>query len=256
MRARQPNFSSDGTKLVVNGEGGGRENIWEYNADGSGGRPVSDFATDQHPFYNPDANSLVVDNDKWLRSNQWLVYMRYGLNPGDRIQGLVVGENNVTDDIFDPDTPLFPLWAITHDIIFRGCDYWRQPGGGQDCGIWKKSQQFEPPVRLVSGTGIPTDTKDRKLIYMARPGGNWDVYVTSIDGGDGINITEGSTAEDGLGTISPNGQWVAFVSNREDGWGVWVAPVNGGAAQRMPINIPGWHNHYGGWTHERISWGP
>ena len=33
-RSRHPNFRLDGAALLVNGEGGANENIWEYNADG------------------------------------------------------------------------------------------------------------------------------------------------------------------------------------------------------------------------------
>jgi Tol biopolymer transport system component len=90
---------------------------------------------------------------------------------------------------------------------------------------------------------------------MSRATGNWDVYVTSINGGGGVNITN-NAADDGLGTLSPDGQWVAFVSNRDGRWGVWAAPAGGGTAQRLPIDIPSWVNEYGGWTVERISWGP
>lgn len=40
-RSRQPNFRPDGTALVVNGEGGANENVWEYNVDGSPIRAIS-----------------------------------------------------------------------------------------------------------------------------------------------------------------------------------------------------------------------
>jgi Tol biopolymer transport system component len=89
---------------------------------------------------------------------------------------------------------------------------------------------------------------------MSQATGNWDVYVTSIGGGSSVNITN-NPDDDGLGAISPDGKWVAFVSNRDGRWGVWVVPINGGTAERLPIDIPGWIGSYGGWTVERISWG-
>jgi Tol biopolymer transport system component len=90
---------------------------------------------------------------------------------------------------------------------------------------------------------------------MTRKDGNWEVYAMGIGGGPATNLSN-NPADDGLGTISPDGQWVAFVSSREGRWGVWVAPINGGEAQRLPIDIPGWVGGLGGWTVERISWGP
>lgn len=247
FRAHQPNFSSDGTKLIVNGED--RGHIWEYNADGSGERRITDFAGDQHPFYNPDSNSLTFDNGQVLSKNQWQAFVRYGLSLGDEYLSLKVG----LWDIFNYDTPLFPLWAADHAIIFRGCNTW-QPNGGQTCGIWRKAQDSSSPNPLISDTtGIPTDTQGNMLVYMSYNDGNWEVYLTTINGGQQTNLTQ-NPAEDGLGTISPDGRSVAFVSNRGGRWGVWIIPINDGAAQGLPfIKIQGWPEE---WTNERISWGP
>jgi hypothetical protein len=248
--AHQPNLSSDGTRVVVNGEGSGSENVWEYNVDGSGGRDVSGFAVDAHPFYNPDGNSIVLDSDN-LFGIGWQIFLRYGLSPDDRRLELKVGKQSV---ILDSNTPLFPLWDRDHNIIFRGCDYWQLPAGGQTCGIWKKAQNQSPPYAFISDPGaIPTDTKGDKVIYMSRISGNWEVYVTSIGGGGGVNITT-NLAEDGLGTISPDGNWVSFVSNRDGRWGVWITSINGDKIQHLEfIEILGWPSE---WTYERLSWGP
>ena len=162
-------------------------------------------------------------------------------------------------DIFDGSTPMFPVWASDYSILFRACNYW-QDGG--TCGIWKADSGMTragrapetPPALIVADNAVPTDTKGGNLVYMSRATGNWDVYVTPIGGGSGVNITD-NPADDGLGTISPDGKWVAFVSNRDGRWGVWVVPTDGGAAERLPIDIPGWIDSYGGWTVERISWG-
>jgi len=89
---------------------------------------------------------------------------------------------------------------------------------------------------------------------MTRKDGNWEVYTMGVGGGPATNSSY-NPADDGLGAISPDGKWVAFVSNRDGRWGVWVVPISGGDAQRLPIDIPGWVGGYGGWTVERISWG-
>lgn len=261
-RSRQPNFRPDGAVLVVNGQGGEHENIWEYNADGSGGRPVSASSGDQHPFYNPDGNSIVYDNPELviakLSGTEWHIFVQYGLNPPD--PGTVAGDFILLGDIFDGSAPLFPVWASDYNILFRACNYW-QDGG--KCGIWKADSGMtraggapeNRPFFMVGDNAVPTDTKGGNVVYMTHATGNWDVYVTSINGGGGVNITN-HAADDGLGTISPDGKWVAFVSNRDGRWGVWVVPLSGGTAQRLAIDIPSWVNGYGGWTVERISWGP
>ncbi len=251
--ARQPNFRPDGLKLVVNGEGGGREDIWEYNPDGSGGRDIGDYGGDQHPFYNPDGNSISIDNNDQqnAQAQGWQIFMQYGLNPDDRREGLTISGNLILNS-----DPIFPLWDNQHHIIFRSCNYWAGVGG--TCSIWRKAQDRNPPIQIVDDYGIPTDTKKQVLIYMSSANGNWDVYLTSINGGPSRNLTEDTPFfQDGLGTISPDREWVAFVSNRDGRWGVWVVPSSGGSAERLLIDdISGWHEAKGGWTQERISWGP
>ncbi len=78
-------------------------------------------------------------------------------------------------------------------------------------------------------------------------------------GGPAINISASPTSNDGLPAISPDGQWVAFASDRDGGtWAIFVAPVTGGAAQKL-LNFPKgnpWGTGDREWINERISWGP
>jgi hypothetical protein len=261
-RSRQPHFRPDGGVLTVNGEGGSNENIWEYDLNGNPIRAISASPGDHHPFYNPDANSIVYDNPQLviakLSGTEWHVFVQYGLVAPDA--STVATDFVLLGDIFDGSTPMFPVWAADYSILFRACNYWRDGG---TCGIWKADSgmtlagrsEARAPAFLVGDNAVPTDTKAANLVYMSRAAGDWDVYVTSIDGGASVNITN-HPADDGLGALSPDGMWVAFVSDRAGRWGVWVAPVVGGAAERLPIDIPGWNSSYGGWTVERISWGP
>ena len=45
-------------------------------------------------------------------------------------------------------------------------------------------------------------------------------------------------SQDGLGTFSPDGKMVAFVSNRGGGWAVWVVKVDGTGLTKL-FNLPG-----------------
>ncbi|MDX1523280.1 MAG: hypothetical protein R3264_16765, partial [Anaerolineae bacterium] len=64
-------------------------------------------------------------------------------------------------------------------------------------------------------------------------------------------------AEDGLAVFSPDGTWIAFVSNRGGGWGAYITPSGGGPITRLPLEnlqfAAGGDRHS---TTERISWGP
>jgi hypothetical protein len=260
-KARQPNYRADGM-LAVNGEGGSHENIWQYNADGGGGAEVSASPGDNHPFWKLDGTGIVYDNPELNCSKrdcpEWHIFVQQGTNRPDT--PTVADKFILEGDIFG-DRPLYPVWASDDYILFRGCDIWPGGRGGSTCGIWRTPSWathglngFSVPAKLTGNDDIPTDTRYDKLIFMSRRDGNWEVYVTGITGGPATNLSN-HPADDGLGALSPDGKWVAFVSSR-DGWGVWVVPAGGGEAQRLPINIPVWGGGTRDWTNERISWGP
>lgn len=59
-----------------------------------------------------------------------------------------------------------------------------------------------------------------------------------------VQLTE-TGARNGQAAFSPDGERIAFVSNREDGWQVWVMPASGGEAERLtsvaePAGGPAW----------------
>ena len=260
--ARQPNFRSDGV-LAVNGEGGGADNVWQYTADGAAVGEVSASPGDNHPFWKADGSGIVYDNPEMVCAKiscpEWHVYVQAGANKPET--SAVSDKFILAGDIFR-DQPMYPLWASDDHILFRACDIWLGGSGGGTCGIWRTPSWatrdgtgFSVPANLTSNDDIPTDTKGDRLVYMSAKDGNWEVYVMGIAGGPATNLSDDS-ADDGLGTISPDGKWVAFVSNRGGSWGVWVVPINGGSATRVPIDDLAWGSGVRDWTNERMSWGP
>ena len=63
--------------------------------------------------------------------------------------------------------------------------------------------------------------------------GQKDILLQRIgEGGEPLNVTAGSEADDVQPAISPDGRWIAFRSEREGG-GIYIASVEGGAARRI-----------------------
>jgi tRNA A-37 threonylcarbamoyl transferase component Bud32 len=260
--ARQPYFRNDGV-VAVNGIGSGRDNIWTYNVDGSAAREISSSSGDAHPSWKQDGVGLVYDNPELVCAKsscpEWHIFVQQGESKPE--SGVVASKYIIGGDVFR-DQPMFPLWAADDYIIFRGCDIWQGGTGGGVCGIWRTPSWatadiggFSVPMKLTSNDDIPTDTQGDQLIFMSAKDGNWEVYVTSITGGAPTNLSN-NPAQDGLGTISPDGKWVAFASNRDGGWGIWAVPIGGGQAVRLPIEGLAWGGGDRDWTNERISWGP
>jgi Tol biopolymer transport system component len=62
--------------------------------------------------------------------------------------------------------------------------------------------------------------------------------------------------------VSPDGNWVAFVSDRDGAWGIWIVPRSGGEPEKIldfstiNTNPSPWGVGDRAWMFERISWGP
>lgn len=95
-----------------------------------------------------------------------------------------------------------------------------------------------PPTftRLTDQPGpelYPTLSPDgASLAYAGRSSGNWDVYLLRVGGKNPINLTEDSRADDTQPAFSPDGQRIAFRSERGGG-GIFVMGATGESVKRL-----------------------
>lgn len=86
----------------------------------------------------------------------------------------------------------------------------------------------EPDQELFPG--ISPDGKS--IIYASRAAGNWDIYLRRVGGKNPINLTKDSDADDTQPVYSPDGQRIAFQSDREGG-GLFVMESTGESVRRL-----------------------
>jgi hypothetical protein len=271
--ARQPNFRFDGQRLLINREGGGVENLFEYNLVDNTEKQVSDAPRDSHPFYDPQGNRVVYDNPELIRGSgegarQPFIFVQCSLLtphlefearcrdiPG---QAVLVPAGH-TGEIQGTQ----PVWTNDDMIVYTGCNTW---AGSKLCGIYivpsistrGLSDGFIPRQLTRETSDIPADTKGALITFSSHRDGNWEAYIMDLNGNNVTNLSNNSTSNDGLPTLSPDGKWVAFVSDRSGVWAVWVVSVAGGPAQKLfdlPVEIP-WGDGDRSWVNERISWAP
>ena len=79
------------------------------------------------------------------------------------------------------------------------------------------------------------------VVYASEASGNWDIYWQRLDHATPINLTSGSTADDVDPAFAPDGQRVAFRSEREGG-GIFLTDITGGAVRRLSnfCHNPAW----------------
>jgi serine/threonine-protein kinase len=246
---RQPDMRADGELVIVKGYQGARTSLWTINANtGAFVREQSPFTNDYHPFWAPDASRYTYDslhhNERDLiifvapldnRDPEAHDFLYYGTQP-------IIGTS--------------PVWMHDDWIAFTACDYWPEGGGGATCGIYRVPSWNEEKPLLVRSGGLTmraTDNHGGDLLFMSLESGNWEVYVSPNTGGTGRNLSNSSSSNDGLATFSPDGKWVAFVSNRGGTWAVWVVKLDGTGLSRL-FDLPA--PPTGEWTEEHMSWGP
>ena len=89
---------------------------------------------------------------------------------------------------------------------------------------------------------FPSLSPDGKwVVYSAGGAGNEDIYLQSVGGQNAIDLTKDSSADDTQPAFSPDGEHIAFRSER-DGGGLFVMGRTGEAVRRLTRNgfTPAW----------------
>jgi Tol biopolymer transport system component len=109
---------------------------------------------------------------------------------------------------------------------------------------WRRwpRQETTTPVRNLSFTQLtdqpgtelfPSLSPDGKsVVYASKASGNWDLYVQRVGGNNPRNLTAESTADDTQPAFSPDGERIAFRSERERG-GIFLMGATGESVKRL-----------------------
>lgn len=94
-------------------------------------------------------------------------------------------------------------------------------------------------IRKVSSVRLsyPTYTSDGAILYESSVGGSWDIYVTPANGmdddGSAIRrLTRGGSL-DRMPAMSPDGRYIAFISDRAGSYDVWRMDAEGSDPVRL-----------------------
>ncbi len=125
------------------------------------------------------------------------------------------------------------LVAGTVAVVIAGYALWRQ--------LPRPAEKTQPLVpanfaRLTEGSGpeqFPSFAPDGKnFIFASAASGNWDIYLQRVGGSNAINLTKDSVADDTQPAFSPDGEYIAFRSER-DGGGLFVTGATGENTRRL-----------------------
>jgi Tol biopolymer transport system component len=211
--------SADGSQIAYfawPAAAGEQTGIWIMDADFTRTRLVAPRGAS--PSFSPGGDRLVVNRGDDL----------YVLNAdGANMRALTSGES--------------PAWnPINNQIVHRACV------GGR-CGLWiidADSQDADNRFQITTGAS------DSRIAYISKEAGNFEIYVIDAAGGNKTRLTS-NPASDGLPVWSPDGQWIAFRSDRGGNWAIYVARADGSAVRKVvdAAVLPFW-------LFEKMDWRP
>jgi Tol biopolymer transport system component len=115
---------------------------------------------------------------------------------------------------------------------------------GSATWLWTRRSAGPPPAaekyasftQLTDQPGpeyFPSLSPDGKsLVYASRAAGNWDIYFQRVSGKTALNLTKDSAADETQPAFSPDGELIAFRSEREGG-GLFVMGATGENVKRL-----------------------
>ncbi len=104
---------------------------------------------------------------------------------------------------------------------------------GDDTRLVPMKGTFTQLTRESGWEFFPTLSPDGKfVVYTGRAAGNWDVYLLRVGGERAMNLTQDCPADDTQPVFSPDGERIAFRSDR-DGGGIFLMGATGESVRRL-----------------------
>jgi len=224
--AVQPNWSPHGQRLAFWGEQkGGRRDIWTVAASGGEPTPVTDDEfIDWNPVWSPDGEYLYFLSNRGGEMNLWRVSIDESTG---RLRGApepahlpnncqqVSFARNGRSLIYGQNTRSENLWEIDFD-----------PVSGQVSGEGRPLTQGLKRYTLFS---LAPD--EQSFVYLARGEPQQDLFIADRTGAPRQRLTD-DAAQDIIPRWSPDGAWIAFISDRGGKYEIWkVSPDGSGLSQ-------------------------
>lgn len=264
QRLGTPTISPDGSRIVAPvtrfdmAQDRGFTDLWIWNADGSGQRPLTTHASnDGAPVFSPDGRFVAFTSQRDDDKAPQLYVIAIDGGEARRLTSLATGVQSpkwfadgsrlaFVSRVFD-DLPLAeqgkrleeraaskmtgrvwdgaPVTAWDQYIDEREFHVFAVPFDGGEVQALTQPTGLELPRNAVQGTdslfAISPDGRELAFVADSNPAPNFtnnDVFTVAIGSAEARNHTEANTAGDGNPLYSPDGRQLAFVQQRIKGF--------------------------------------
>ena len=231
--AVQPNWSPHGQRIAFWGEQkGGHRDIWTVASPGGEPTPVTDDAfIDWNPIWSPGGEQLYFLSNRGGEMNLWRVAL-------DENTGRVLGE---------PEPATLPSNNCQYVNFARNGSRLVYGQSSRSENLWQIA--FDPTRGQVSGpaTQLTQGLKryamfsmapdEGSFVYLARGEPQQDLFTADLAGAPRRRLTD-DAAQDIVPRCSPDGRWIAFLSDRAGKYEIWKVRPDGAGLEQM-TDMPG-----------------
>jgi len=247
----QPSWSPHGVRIaywtvIAEGKPMSQRDIWTVSADGT--RPTavtSDAAGDWNPVWSPDGRFIYFSSDRGGSLNLWRI-------PVDESSGRVLGPAEaLTAPSADSRHPAISAdgRTVTYASLQESTSVQKiafDPTGATVAG---RPRSVVGGSRYLSHVDVSPD--GQSIAYYDR-GRTIDLYIARADGTGERQLTNPQPGYDRNPRFSPDGQWIAFMSNRSGNQQIWLIKPDG-SGLRQGTDAPDGALSYNPWSPDGSS---
>ena len=221
-----PSWSPDGQRIACGLFNGtpGYSTVVEVSVDGGEPKPISSekWGSVGRLVWLADGSGLIMTAQPELSSaGTQIWFLPYPNGQARRITNDLSAYGDVSLSLTADSSTIATIQQVTAS------------------GIWiTEPNQDERQARLAVKTNLPESvvwTPDGKIVYASRTGENWDIWMANRDGSDSKQLTS-DVFVDQQPSVSPDGRYIAFQSNRSGGRNIWRMDADGTNLKQLTEN--------------------
>ena len=233
-QATNPAVNASGKTLIYHSLNNTSEGLHSYNLQTGEDIRVTTFAEDVLPQWGHSATEFIFGSQR-SGDRRWRVYTAFADGKSDA-QLVVSGQ-----------TPTFS--PIDDTIYYLGTD-----AQANNPGIYELKRGAEP-TRLTEHDSDrkPSVSVSGQVAFMTARDGTWDIFTLIPEDGS-IAPLIATSANEGLPVWSPDGTQLAFVSDKNGSWGIYLIDLT--IENATPQKISDWGSTHPDWLQQQLSWAP